>query len=53
MKTSHISTWMHDFGKEYTDRNSLNLRDLDVMYEQNYGVSRKKFERMIPQRNIT
>jgi pseudaminic acid biosynthesis-associated methylase len=42
MKTSQISVWTENFGREYTDRNSLSLRDLDVLYEQNYGVGRRK-----------
>jgi pseudaminic acid biosynthesis-associated methylase len=40
MKTSQISEWTASFGREYTDRNSLSLRDLDLLYEGNYGVGR-------------
>jgi pseudaminic acid biosynthesis-associated methylase len=42
MTTSQIAVWTESFGREYTDRNSLSSRDLDVMYEQNYGVGRRK-----------
>jgi pseudaminic acid biosynthesis-associated methylase len=42
MKTSQISVWTETFGKAYTDRNSLSPRDLDAMYERNYGVGRRK-----------
>jgi pseudaminic acid biosynthesis-associated methylase len=42
MKTEQMSQWASQFGREYTDRNSLNLRAIDELYQQNYGVTRRK-----------
>jgi pseudaminic acid biosynthesis-associated methylase len=33
---------MGDFGRAYTDRNSLTLPQLDALYECNYGVTRRE-----------
>jgi len=42
MNTAQISRWTNEFGREYTDRNSLTLWELDALYERNYGVSRQE-----------
>jgi pseudaminic acid biosynthesis-associated methylase len=34
--------WTDRFGREYTDRNSLTLSELDSLYHRNYGVTRRK-----------
>lgn len=38
--TRQMQAWKGEFGRVYTDRNSLSLRELDSMYEERYGVSR-------------
>ena len=40
METEQIGVWEGQFGKEYTDRNTLTLPQLDQLYKRNYGVSR-------------
>jgi pseudaminic acid biosynthesis-associated methylase len=40
VKTEQIGIWEGQFGKEYTDRNTLTPLQLDQLYERNYGVSR-------------
>lgn len=42
MKTAQIERWQNDFGREYTDRNSLSPESLDALYRKNYGVTRKE-----------
>jgi pseudaminic acid biosynthesis-associated methylase len=38
--TIQIREWKGDFGKDYTDRNTLDPTELDALYRSNYGVSR-------------
>ena len=40
METKQASVWEGQFGKEYTDRNTLTPLQLDQLYKRNYGVSR-------------
>ncbi|MFA5238566.1 MAG: pseudaminic acid biosynthesis-associated methylase [Phycisphaerae bacterium] len=40
METKQASVWEGQFGKEYTDRNTLTPPQLDQLYKRNYGVSR-------------
>lgn len=40
MNTAQISRWTGQFGRDYTDRNSLELSELDALYYRNYGVTR-------------
>ena len=42
VKTSQMSVWAEQFGRDYTDRNSLSLQELDALYEKNYGVTRRQ-----------
>ncbi|HEX3352463.1 MAG TPA: pseudaminic acid biosynthesis-associated methylase [Terriglobales bacterium] len=42
MKTAQIERWQNDFGREYTDRNSLSPESLDSLYRKNYGVTRRE-----------
>jgi len=42
MKTAQIDRWAGDFGREYTDRNSVSLQELDSLYEGYYGVTRSQ-----------
>ena len=42
MKTVQLEHWQSEFGREYTDRNSLTPEALDDLYRKNYGVSRSE-----------
>jgi pseudaminic acid biosynthesis-associated methylase len=42
VKTPQIERWVSDFGREYTDRNSLTPEGLDALYQKNYGVTRTR-----------
>lgn len=39
-KTKQLGEWLGDFGKKYTDRNSLSWRELNKLYKVNYGRTR-------------
>jgi pseudaminic acid biosynthesis-associated methylase len=51
-QTEQIRTWTGDFGKEYTDRNTYTVAELDQFYRQNYGTTRteinERFLKEIP-----
>ena len=53
-KTLQIKQWESDFGRDYTDRNSLEPDALDALYQKNYGVTRSqlndRFLEAIPRR---
>jgi pseudaminic acid biosynthesis-associated methylase len=40
VKTPQIDKWTGDFGRDYTDRNEMTLEQGDVLFQQNYGVTR-------------
>jgi pseudaminic acid biosynthesis-associated methylase len=42
MKTAQLEHWQSDFGRAYTDRNSLTPEALDVLYRKNYGIGRRE-----------
>ena len=42
MNTLQIERWRGEFGREYTDRNSLDRMQLDELYRGNYGVARSE-----------
>jgi pseudaminic acid biosynthesis-associated methylase len=42
MKTAQLEHWQSDFGRAYTDRNSLTPGALDALYRKNYGVGRSE-----------
>jgi pseudaminic acid biosynthesis-associated methylase len=42
MKTAQLEHWRSDFGRAYTDRNSLTPEALDVLYRKNYGIGRSE-----------
>lgn len=44
--TKQMENWMACFGKEYTDRNLLNLKELDELYQKKYGITRTHLNRM-------
>jgi pseudaminic acid biosynthesis-associated methylase len=37
--TEQIRMWTGTFGKEYTDRNTLTLEQVDELYKKNYGIT--------------
>jgi pseudaminic acid biosynthesis-associated methylase len=45
VKTSQMSIWAEQFGRDYTDRNSLALQELDALYKKNYGVTRRQLNK--------
>jgi pseudaminic acid biosynthesis-associated methylase len=42
MKTAQLEHWQSEFGRSYTDRNSLAPEALDALYRKNYGVGRRE-----------
>ena len=42
MKTAQLERWQSDFGRAYTDRNSLTPEALDALYRKNYGIGRSE-----------
>lgn len=38
--TEQMKKWMDEFGKEYTDRNTLTLDEMNELYRRNYGITR-------------
>ena len=40
MDTPQTAVWQGDFGRNYTDRNTLDSQSLDELWRRNYGVSR-------------
>ena len=40
MKTTQIETWTGQFGRDYTDRNALDVEQLNALSAENYGVTR-------------
>ena len=45
MNTAQMSHWRGQFGREYTERNSVTLSQLDALYRRNYGLTRKELNR--------
>jgi len=37
-----MERWATDFGRQYTDRNSLTPEELDALNQRNYGVTRRQ-----------
>lgn len=40
LNTEQIRVWTGEFGRQYTDRNTYTLAELDELYRSNYGVTR-------------
>ena len=38
--TEQMHEWNGQFGKEYTDRNALSLSEMELLYKDNYGITR-------------
>lgn len=45
MKTAQLEQWKGEFGRAYTDRNSLTPEALDALYRKNFGVARSELNR--------
>jgi pseudaminic acid biosynthesis-associated methylase len=41
-ETPQTTVWKSDFGREYTDRNTLDSEALDELYRKSYGVVRRE-----------
>ena len=41
-ETPQKKSWAGDFGREYTDRNTLSGAQLDSLYRENYGITRRQ-----------
>jgi pseudaminic acid biosynthesis-associated methylase len=41
-----MKKWMGDFGKDYTDRNTLSINGIEKLYKKNYGTTRTKLNEM-------
>ena len=40
--TAQATVWKSDFGREYSDRNTLDPKALDQLYRKNYGITRSE-----------
>jgi len=40
-----VKTWKSKFGREYTDRNTLSLSELDKLYKKNIGITRMELNK--------
>jgi len=38
--TEEMEKWSGNFGREYTDRNALSLSETELLYKDNYGITR-------------
>ena len=45
MNTGQLQHWRGEFGRAYTDRNSLSPIGLDALYRKNFGVARSELNR--------
>jgi pseudaminic acid biosynthesis-associated methylase len=41
-ETSQKKSWSGDFGRDYTDRNTLSGAQLDSLYQTNFGITRRQ-----------
>lgn len=49
-ETPQTSQWVGDFGRAYTDRNTLTLQEINSLYQTNYGITRTRLnERFLEQ----
>ena len=44
-ETKQLKAWRGKFGEDYTDRNSLKLKDVDGHYLKNYGITRTELNK--------
>jgi len=45
-QTAQTRVWQGEFGRAYTDRNTLEMAELDALWSRNYGVSRSAINQM-------
>jgi len=45
-QTAQMRVWQGEFGRAYTDRNTLEMAELDALWSRNYGVSRSAINQM-------
>lgn len=45
-ETPQTQVWKGDFGREYTDRNTMDIATLDALYLNRYGVTRTQINEM-------
>lgn len=45
-ETAQARVWQGDFGRAYTDRNTLDPAEVDALWVRNYGISRSAINRM-------
>lgn len=41
-ETAQTSQWTGEFGRAYTDRNTLDEKELDALYQTNFGITRRE-----------
>jgi len=44
-ETPQTAVWKGDFGREYTDRNTLDIEGIDELYRKNYGLTRTEINK--------
>ncbi|PIU41827.1 MAG: methyltransferase type 11 [Candidatus Omnitrophica bacterium CG07_land_8_20_14_0_80_42_15] len=44
--TVQLKKWKNKVGKEYTDRNSISLNDLEKLYKSNFGITRTELNKL-------
>ena len=42
LSVEQTKKWAGDFGQEYTDRNTMTVKDMNNLYRQQYGISRSE-----------
>jgi pseudaminic acid biosynthesis-associated methylase len=45
MITDQMQAWMGEFGREYTDRNTFSLEEMEALYAKTYGLIRTDLNR--------
>jgi len=45
-ETTQTRIWQGEFGRAYTDRNTLDIAQLDLLWANNYGISRSAINEM-------
>jgi len=48
--TEQMRAWMGAFGREYTDRNTLAMDEMEALYKRNYGVTRTELNQRFLER---
>jgi len=48
-ETAQIQVWQGEFGRAYTDRNTLGVKDLNALWSANYGITRREINQVFLQ----